>query len=161
MLLDRTQDTHSRYRFHPEPVSGLNEPKWHMHRLTLSLLPVPIMAWRQFGARPLPEPNALSVKRLGTNFIRLWKTIQLFSFKKIHFEMPSAKWRPFCLGLRMITHYIHPLLNRRLFFFLIFSTYRHLTPLLLAHFANCLAFGVWNSLCRCKHPRQSATRTPG
>ena len=28
--------------------------------------------------------------------------IQTFLFKKMHYKMSSAKWRPFCLGLNML-----------------------------------------------------------
>ena len=29
--------------------------------------------------------------------------IQTFPFKKMHLKMSSAKWRPFCLGLNVLT----------------------------------------------------------
>ena len=38
----------------------------------------------------------------GTNFSEILIGIQTFSFKKMHLKMPSAKWRPFCLGLNVI-----------------------------------------------------------
>ena len=41
----------------------------------------------------------------GTNFIEIFIGIQTFSFKKMHWKMASAKWRPFCLGLNVLTHY--------------------------------------------------------
>ena len=41
----------------------------------------------------------LFIGPLGTNFIEILIGIQTFSFKKMHFKMSSAKWRPFCLGL--------------------------------------------------------------
>ena len=41
---------------------------------------------------------------LGTNFGEISIDIQTFSFKKIHFKMSSGKWRPFCLGLDVLTH---------------------------------------------------------
>ena len=40
---------------------------------------------------------------LGTNFSEILIEIHIFSFKKMHFKMSSAKWRPFCLGLNVIT----------------------------------------------------------
>ena len=40
---------------------------------------------------------------LGTNFSEILIGIQTFSFKKMHLEMSSAKWRPFCLGLNELT----------------------------------------------------------
>ena len=39
---------------------------------------------------------------LGTNFNEISIGIQTFSFKKMHFKMSSAKWRPFCLGLNVL-----------------------------------------------------------
>ena len=38
----------------------------------------------------------------GTNFSEILIGIQTFSFKKMHLKMPSAKWRPFCLGLNVL-----------------------------------------------------------
>ena len=35
----------------------------------------------------------------GTNFSEISIAIETFSFKKMHWKMSSAKWRPFCLGL--------------------------------------------------------------
>ena len=46
----------------------------------------------------------LSIGTLGTNFNEISIGIQTFSFKKMHFKMSSAKWRPFCLGLNVIIH---------------------------------------------------------
>ena len=39
---------------------------------------------------------------LGTNFIEILIEIHSFPFKKMHLKM-SAKWRPFCLGLNVLT----------------------------------------------------------
>ena len=44
----------------------------------------------------------LSIGPLGTNFNEILIGIQTFSFKKMHFKMSSAKWRPFCLGLNVL-----------------------------------------------------------
>ena len=41
----------------------------------------------------------------GTNFSESLITIQTFSFKKMHLKMSSAKWRPFCHGLNVLSHY--------------------------------------------------------
>ena len=40
---------------------------------------------------------------LGTNFSENLSVIQSFSFKKMHLKMSSAKWRPFCFGLNLLT----------------------------------------------------------
>ena len=41
----------------------------------------------------------LLIEHLGTNFSENLITIHTFSFKKMHLNMSSGKWRPFCLGL--------------------------------------------------------------
>ena len=47
----------------------------------------------------------LLIGPLGTKFSEISIGIQTFSFKKMHLNMSSAKWRPFCLGLNMLTHW--------------------------------------------------------
>ena len=42
---------------------------------------------------------------LGTNFSEIEIEIQTFSLKKMHWKMSSVKWRPFCLGLNVLTHW--------------------------------------------------------
>ena len=42
---------------------------------------------------------------LGTNFSEILIGIQIFSFEKMRLKMSSAKWRPFCLGLNVLTEY--------------------------------------------------------
>ena len=49
----------------------------------------------------------LSIGLLGTNFNEISIGIQTFSFKKMHFKMSSAKWRPFCLGLNVLIIGVH------------------------------------------------------
>ena len=44
----------------------------------------------------------LLIGPLGTNFSEILIEIHIFSFKKMHFKMSSAKWRPFCLGLNVL-----------------------------------------------------------
>ena len=45
----------------------------------------------------------LLIEPLGTNFSEISIGIQTFSFKKMHLNMSSAKWRPFWLGLNVLT----------------------------------------------------------
>ena len=45
----------------------------------------------------------LLIGPLGTNFSEIVIEIQTFSLKKMHLKMSSAKWRPFCLGLNVLT----------------------------------------------------------
>ena len=47
----------------------------------------------------------LLIEPLGTNFSEILIEIDTFSFKKMHLKMSSAKWRPFCLGLNVLTHW--------------------------------------------------------
>ena len=50
------------------------------------------------------KAGLLLIEPLGTNFSEISIGIQTFSFKKMHLNMSSAKWRPFCLGLNVLTH---------------------------------------------------------
>ena len=54
--------------------------------------------------QPIIWTNAgiLLIRSLGTNFNEILIEIHIFSFKKIHVKMSSAKWRPFCLGLSVL-----------------------------------------------------------
>ena len=45
----------------------------------------------------------LLIGPLGTNFSGILSEIHIFPFKKIHLKMSSRKWRPFCLGLNVLT----------------------------------------------------------
>ena len=45
----------------------------------------------------------LLIELLGTNVSEISIGIQTFSFKKMHLNMSSAKWCPFCLGLNVLT----------------------------------------------------------
>ena len=45
----------------------------------------------------------LSIGPLGTNFSEILIGIQIFSFKKMRLKMASAKWRPFCIGLNVLS----------------------------------------------------------
>ena len=40
---------------------------------------------------------------LGTNFSEIVIEIYIFSFNKLHLKMSSAKWRPSCLGLNVLS----------------------------------------------------------
>ena len=46
----------------------------------------------------------LLIGPLGTNFSEMSIKIHTFLLKRIHLKMSSGKWRPFCLGLNMLTH---------------------------------------------------------
>ena len=46
----------------------------------------------------------LLIGPLGTNFSEILSEIHIFSFKKIHLKLSSAKLRPFGFGLNVLTH---------------------------------------------------------
>ena len=46
----------------------------------------------------------LLIRTWGRNFSEILSEICAFSFKKMHLKM-SAKWRPFCLGLNVLTQW--------------------------------------------------------
>ena len=58
------------------------------------------MACRLIGAKPLSQPM---LRTLRTYFSENLIKIQQFSLKKMHMKMSSAKWRPSCLGLNVLT----------------------------------------------------------
>ena len=45
----------------------------------------------------------LLIGPLGTNFNEILIEIHTFLFKKMHLKMSSGKWRPFCLGLNVLS----------------------------------------------------------
>ena len=45
----------------------------------------------------------LLIGPLGTNFSEILAKIITFSFKKMHLKMSFGKWRPFCLGLNVLS----------------------------------------------------------
>ena len=45
----------------------------------------------------------LLIRTLGTDVSEILSEIHIFPFKKMHLKMSSAKWRPFCLGLNVLT----------------------------------------------------------
>ena len=45
----------------------------------------------------------LLIGPLGTNCSEIIIEIYIFSFKKMHLKMSSGKWRPFCLGLIVLS----------------------------------------------------------
>ena len=47
----------------------------------------------------------LSIGLLATNFSEILIEILTFSFKKMRLKVSSAKWRPFCLGLNVLTQW--------------------------------------------------------
>ena len=67
------------------------------------------MACRLAGAKPLSESmldGILLIGPLGTHFSEISIEIHTFPFKKMHLKMSSGKWRPFCLGLSVLSNII-------------------------------------------------------
>ena len=50
------------------------------------------------------DAGILLIGPLKTNFNEILSKIHTFSFKKMHLNMSSAKWRPFCLGLNVLNY---------------------------------------------------------
>ena len=46
----------------------------------------------------------LLIEHIRTNFSEISIEIETFSFKKMHLKMSSAKLRPFCLGLNVLSY---------------------------------------------------------
>ena len=59
---------------------------------------VQIMACHLFGTKPLSKPmlGYCQLDPLGTNFSEVLIKAQNFSFMKMHLNVSSAKWWPFC-----------------------------------------------------------------
>ena len=57
--------------------------------------------WRQ--AIIWTNAGILLIGTLGTNFSQILIEIRIFSFKKMGLKVSSAKWRPFCLGLNVLS----------------------------------------------------------
>ena len=57
------------------------------------------------GAKPLSEPmmEYCLTGTLGTNLSEILSEINTFSFTKMHLKMTSAKWRPFCPALNVLS----------------------------------------------------------
>ena len=51
----------------------------------------------------LTNDGILLIGPLGTNFSEILIKVQTFSFKIMRSKVSSAKWRPFCLGLNVLT----------------------------------------------------------
>ena len=53
----------------------------------------------------LTNAGILLIRTLGTNFNEMLIEILTFSFMKMRLKVSSVKWRPFCLGLNVLTHW--------------------------------------------------------
>ena len=74
----------------------------YMHQYNIPTL-VQLMACRLFGTKPLSQPKLPYCQLDPKEHISVKFYLKFnFSFKEIHLEM-SAKWRPFCLSLNVLT----------------------------------------------------------
>ena len=85
----------------------------------------------------------LSIGPLGINFNEISIGIQTFSFKKMRFKMSSAKWRPFCLGLNVLTLVVLILFFRNLKINLHFLS---ILSLDMTRVVEILFYGRWGSI---------------
>ena len=58
----------------------------------------------------------LLIEPLGTILSEISIAIQTFSSKKMYYEMSSAKWCPFCLGLNVLTHFMMKTWHENIFY---------------------------------------------
>ena len=64
-----------------------------------------IIVFFSFGGRQVimwTNAAILLIGTLGTNLSEVLVEIDAFSFRKMHLNISSAKWRPFCLGLNVL-----------------------------------------------------------
>ena len=94
---------------------SISTGKWLSPKLSLNALPNN----NKTHSRLLPNNDKtqqctrnggiLLIGPWGTNFSEILIGIQIFSFKKMHLKMSSAKWRPFCIGLNVLCSACEPL----------------------------------------------------
>ena len=67
----------------------------------------------------------LLIGPLRTNLSEILIGIQAFSFRKMHFKMSSAKWRPFCRGINVLIQVlnINEMVQKRRYSLRSFNTY--------------------------------------
>ena len=88
----------------------------------------------------------LLIGPLGTNFNEISIGIQTFSFKKMHFKMSSAKWRPFCLGLNVLKIYVKISLKLELSVSVASSPFLFIFGTLILHPICILIYSLFPSL---------------
>ena len=83
----------------------------------------------------------LLIGPLGTNFREILIEILTFSFKKMHSKMSSGNWRPFCLGLNVLS--------------------QHRSKGFSYQWCRCIVNICHNANFTCLHPRHIATSWHG
>ena len=82
------------------PLARLQPNSLRQHNMPIF---VRKMACRLSGAKPLSEPM-LPYCQLDP---KEYNSVNFYStFKRMHLKMPSAKWRPFCLGLHVLRNVV-------------------------------------------------------
>ena len=111
--------TKNEYLWHPG-VTPQRSSSWRSQRVTglgcqLGALYIPthriigtIFSLRSHVVVTWPVPSHYlnqcwkKIETWGTNFNKIFITIQQFSYKKMCLNMSSGKWRPFCLGIHVL-----------------------------------------------------------
>ena len=89
------QNIHNRY-----PIPWHIETKWRIYVSNLTIIGSDNgLSPGQHQAIIWTNAGISLTGPLRTNFSVIFIEIHIFSFKKMYLEIPSAKWRPFCLGL--------------------------------------------------------------
>ena len=95
---------------HYLPILGYNKSLTHWGRVTHTYVGNLTIIGSENGLSPdqrqaisWTNDGILSIGPLGINFSEMLIEIHTFSFKKIHLEMSSGKWRPFCLGVNVLS----------------------------------------------------------
>ena len=100
--------------------------------------------WRQ--AIIWTNAGILLIRTLGTNFSEILSEIHAFSYKKIHLKLSYAKFRLFCLGLNVLTHWGLNELISRLPLFNIHMIYKFHTICIVDYMLDGVidsSLGVW------------------
>ena len=90
----------------------------------------------------------LSIGPLRTTFSEILIEIHTLSFKKMYLKISSGKWRPFCLGLNVLTGSItksETTLTEKLTFWVKFSTPHPRLPVSRRLTENCLTTDIYLS----------------
>ena len=93
----------------------------------------------------------LLIEPIGTNFSEISIGIQRFSFKEMHLNMSSAKWRPFCLGLNELKYLNTAQCHYNMVNFLRNPHDRHPTAFPFVRDMGCLLWLNWFTFCHCYH----------
>ena len=89
----------------------------------------------------------LLIGPLGTNSSEILVGIQTFSFKKMHFKMSSPKWRPFCLGLNVLTHWEQNGHNKKSYFRHWIFEYSNVPCLIFCGLHTYVWHNYWTDIC--------------